>query len=46
MWPSLHLCDEVVGPQGSVEDIDVIPTPLLKGFIKEALRIVNVDCSV
>ena len=40
----LHLRDEVVGHRGSLEDVDV--TPLLKGFIKEALRIINVDRSV
>ena len=32
--------------QGSLEDVDVILTPLLKGFIKEALRIINADRSV
>ena len=45
-FESLHLCDEVVGDHGSVEDIDVIVTPLPKGFIKEAFRIINADCCV
>ena len=40
----LHLCDEVANQRGSLDD--VVVTPLLKGFIKEALRIINVDCSV
>ena len=40
-YQSPHLCDEVAGHRGSLDDIDV--TPLLKGFIKEALRIINAD---
>ena len=43
-YESLHLCDEVAGHRGSLEDVDV--TPLPKGFIKEALRIINADRSV
>ena len=43
-YQSLHLCDEVAGHKGSLEDVDV--TPLPKGFIKEALRIINSDRSV
>ena len=43
-YQSLHLCDEVAGHRGSLEDVDV--TPLLKGFIKEALRIINANRSV
>ena len=38
-YPSLHLCDELVSHRGSLDDVDV--TPLPKGFIKEALRIIN-----
>ena len=34
-YESLHLCDEVVGYQGSMEDIDVILMCLPKGFIHE-----------
>ena len=40
-YESLHLCDKVVGHHGSLEDVDVILTPLPTGFIKEALRIIN-----
>ena len=43
-YQSLHLCDEVAGHGGSPDDVDV--TPLPKGFIKEALRIINEDRSV
>ena len=39
-------CEEVVGHQGSLEDIDVVLAPLLKGFIEEALHIINADRSV
>ena len=40
----LHLCDEVANHRGSLDD--VVVTPLPKGFIKEALRIINADRSV
>ena len=40
----LHLCDEVVGQRGSWDD--VVVTPLPKGFIKEAMRIINANRSV
>ena len=43
---SLHLCDKVVGHHGSLEDIDVLPVPLPKGCIEEALRIINANHSV
>ena len=43
---SLDSCNEVTNHQGSWEDIDVILTPLPKGFIREAMRIINVDCYV
>ena len=43
-YQSLHLCDEVAGQRGSLDN--VVVTPLLKGFIKEALRIINADRSV
>ena len=43
-YQSLHLCDEVACRRGSLYDIVV--TPLPKGFIKEALHIVNADRSV
>ena len=42
----LQICDEVVGHHGSREDVDIILTPLSKIFIKEALRIINLDRSV
>ena len=42
----LHLCDEVPGHQGSLEDIDLFLTPLPKGFTKEAVHIINADHSV
>ena len=46
-YESLHVCDEVAGYQGSLEDIDVILTPLPKDSSKiEALRIINADRSV
>ena len=45
-YESLHLCDEVAGHQGSLEDVDVILTPAPKGSIKEALRTINADRSV
>ena len=45
-YESLHLCDKVASHQGSQEDVDVILTPLLKGSIKEALRIINGEPSV
>ena len=45
-YQSLHLCDEVVGHHRSLEDIDVVLTPLPKGFIREALHIINADCCV
>ena len=38
--------DEVVGHQGSLEDIDVTLAPLPKGFIEEALHIINAECSI
>ena len=45
MWLSmLHLCDEVARHWVSLEDVDV--TPLPKGFIMEAPRIIKVDRSV
>ena len=37
------LCDEVIAHQGSLGEIDVILSPLPKGFISKALRIINVD---
>ena len=40
----LHLCDEVAGHRGSLEDVDV--TPLPKGFIKEVLIIIGADRSI
>ena len=43
-YDSLHVCDEVASHRGSLEDVDV--TPLPKGFIKEALRIINADRSI
>ena len=43
-YQSLHLCDEVANQRGSLDD--VVVTPLPKGFIKEALRIINADHSV
>ena len=43
-YQSLHLCDEVAGHRGSLDDVD--DTPLPKRFVKEALRIINADCSV
>ena len=43
-YQSLHLCDEVANQRGSLDD--VVVTPLPKGFIKEALRIINADRSV
>ena len=43
-YQSLHLCDEVANQRGSLDD--VVVTPLLKGFIKEALRIIDADRSV
>ena len=45
-YDSLHLCDVVAGHRGSLEDVDVILTPLPKGFIKEALCGINANCSV
>ena len=36
----------MAGHQRSLEDFNVILTPLPKGFIKEALRIINADRSV
>ena len=41
-----NLCDEVAGHRGSLGDVDVLLTPLPKGFIKEALHIINADRSV
>ena len=43
-YQSLHLCDEVANQRGSLDD--VVVTPLPKGFIKEALCIINADRSV
>ena len=43
-YQSLHLCDEVANQRGSLDD--VVVTRLPKGFFKEALRIINADCSV
>ena len=43
-YQSLHLCDEVANQRGSLDD--VVVTPLPKGFIKEALHIINADRSV
>ena len=43
-YQSLHLCDEVANQRGSFDD--VVVTPLPKGFIKEALRIINANRSV
>ena len=43
-YQSLHLCDEVANQRGSLDD--VVVTPLPKGFIKAALRIINADRSV
>ena len=40
-YQSLHRCDEVAGHRGSLEGVDVAPLP--KGFMKEALRIINED---
>ena len=45
-YQSLHLCDAVARPKGSLEDVGVILSPLHKGFVKEALRIINADCSI
>ena len=45
-FESLHLCDEVVGHHGSPQEIDVTLAPLPKGFIEEALCIINADRSV
>ena len=45
-YESLRLCDEVAGHEGSLEDVDVVLTHVPKGFIKEALRIINADPSV
>ena len=43
-YQSLHSCDDVAGHRGSLDNVDV--TPLPKGFIKEALCIINADRSV
>ena len=43
-YQMLHLCDEVAGQRGSLDD--VVVTSLPKGFIKEALHIINADRSV
>ena len=43
-YQPLHLCDEMANQRGSLDD--VVVTPLPKGFIKEALRIINADRSV
>ena len=43
-YQSLHLCEEVAGQRGSLDDVVVAPLP--KGFIPEALRIINADRSV
>ena len=43
-YQSLHLCDEVANQRRSMDD--VVVTPLPKGFIKEALCIINADRSV
>ena len=45
-FQSLHICDEVVAHTGSLEDIDVLLSPVPGGFIKEALRIINADRAV
>ena len=42
-YQSLYLCDEVANQRGSLDD--VVVTRLPKGFIKEALRIINADRS-
>ena len=42
-YQALHLCDNVASHRGSLKHVDVILTPLPKGFIKEAVRIINAD---